>query len=263
MNAPTDFSDALKKIPAKIVVQLIMYIIGQIGIAILTGISSFKITELLKFNFTQSVLIAVAVTLIVSAILFFLLKRKYKKFQPYFEITFPDFYILEKEYVHEYLEKERIRHIRRLKLKSMRDGLNSFNDKFCWTGESYTIKAIPRGHRVLEAGTKNLFHCYIYQFDRVLKKNDTILIETEWMLKGKHKYFFSNPIEEPTGLLKMKIRFPEEWGVDKVMCDISPLLGAKIPLEQIKRTLTRGEYVWEVKDPKLYHCYEISWEFIG
>lgn len=243
-----------------VVGHLIAYALIGIGSLLLSLIASVKISDVLLLSSGERAILIIAVcTLVSGLLLYFILRKRKRKNIPQFLPTKSDFYVLEKEFTHEYLEKEKIKHTRRWKLRAVRDGVSSFTDKFFWTGHTYTFRSTIDEHRVISAGNRNLFDIYIYQFDRVLKNGQEISIEVEWILEGKHKHFVSTPIEEPTDLLIMKIIFPHEWNITKVLLDESGTLASKVPDSQKEVALERGMYKWAISNPKLLHHYEIKW----
>jgi len=246
------------ELPSKIVVTLVIHILLALTTYLISLFAAIRASYLFKLSHFEMLLLIVAVSLLVLAVIFYFFRHRYAKNIPQFDATFSDFDVIEKEFTHQYLEKEKIIHTRRWKLKALRNGLDNFKDKFFWTGGKWEIKCNKEDHRITPNGNINLYEYYIYHFDRVLKKNDIIEIEVEWVLVGPHKWFMSTPIEEPTERLVLNIIFPLEWNIKKVHKIISTLQASKIS-DQTEVELKHGNYSWAVKKPKLLHHYELKW----
>lgn len=249
-----------RELSGKVLVSLITHVLLASGLLLMTWVGTLRAGELFSFSPLQQTLLTVSAVLLVLGAAGYFFYRRYSKHVPRFDRPAFDFYVLEKEFTHEYLDPLCIRHTRRWVVKALRNGLDAFPDKYCWSGERAEMQATIEGHRVIKSGFRNVFTLYQYQFGRALKKGSTVEIEVQFMLYGTHKYFISTPIEEPTDTLFMTIIFPPHWGVRKVMLDIAPISGSKKnarPEEEAE--VVRGRYKWVVQKPKLMHHYEMKW----
>lgn len=248
----------LSDLPSKIIVSLVIHILVAIGLYLFSLVIAVKISDLLEFSHTEKLTLVISFSLLVFGAIFYFFRRRYRKNIPQFNAMPSDFEVLEKEFTHQYLEKEKIIHTRRWKLRALREGLSEFKDKYFWTGGKSEMKTTKEDHRVTPNGTINLYDYYIYHFDRVLKRNDIIEIEVQWVLYGPHKCFMSTPIEEPTGKLILTIIFPIEWNIKRIFKIISTLQASKVS-DQTEVEIKNGTYTWTVSNPKLAHHYEFKW----
>ena len=181
------------------------------------------------------------------------------------DIEKTDFEILEKVITHEYTSKDKLIHRRKFRLLALKDGLESYFDKFFWSGDDFTMRTEISGHQVALNGKISLYDRYEYKFGKKLQKNEEIEIEVIWELNNSSQKaipFFSTTIEEPTRVLIMILKITPSMGVNKVVCYTSSTVGAKQPIESEELNTDRdGDYSWKIENPKLLHYYEINWSF--
>jgi hypothetical protein len=248
----------IRELPSKIIITIIIHILTAIGGELISVFAAIKIANILRLSATEKWLLITAISALVLAFIFYMFRKRYAKNIPQFDATLPDFDVLEREFTHQYIEKEKIIHTRRYKVRALRNGLEIFYDKFFWTGGKSVYKTTKEGHRITPNGNRNLYEYYIYHFDRSLKKGDIIEMEVEWELYGPHKCFMSTPIEEPTEKLIMTIIFPLEWNMKKIIRVSSGIQASKIPSES-EVELKQGRDTWIIPEPKLFHHYEMKW----
>jgi hypothetical protein len=243
----------------KLLISYILHILSSLGGFLLSTFTAVKVSEILELTSFQKIIVISAVICLSIALIIYIFRLKYKKNTPQFEAINSDFEVLEKEFTHEYLEREKIKHIRKWTLKAQRNGLTSFSDKYFWTGGAHTVRLTNDDYKYVPLGDRNLYNIYACYFDRTLKKGEIVEVEVEWELNGPHKCFFSTSIEEPTEKLIMNIIFPREWNISKAVIDVAAIQGPKIPSSQKNVTLNNGAYKWDIHKPKLAHCYEVKW----
>jgi hypothetical protein len=246
----------VKQVFDKIVVQLIWTII----LAIVTAIVAYFISKKFQFTNLELGLMIIILVFIVSLSSYIIYRRRNKKL-PDFNPIDCNFQMLREERVHRWLNKTEYIHKRRYTLKALRTGLTSYKDKFQWTGIEYTLSGGTKDYTVERVETsKNVFDQYIFKFKTPLNKGDVIEVEATWKAKGPAKPFFSTTIEEPTDLLVMSVMLFMESNIKEVNCEIESYKGARVPNEIKKEKLNSdGEFIWQIKNPKLLHHYEINW----
>jgi hypothetical protein len=73
--------------------------------------------------------------------------------------------------------------------------------------------------------------------------------------------FLSATIEEPTGLLSLTVKFPEDSNVTKVIEEIAPFIGAKNPFQDVEKQVRGKEHEFKPDEVKLLHHYELRWKW--
>lgn len=257
MADKTKDTNYLKQLFDKIVVQLMWTVI----VAIVTAFVTYMISK--KFQFTGlEIGLMVTLSVLIIGLISYLIYRRNNRKLPIFDPLDCNFQMIREERVHKWLNQTDFVHKRRYTLKALRTGLTNYKDKFMWTGGEYTLIG-GNADFSIESGsaTKNIFDQYMFKFNTPLNKGDIIEVEATWKAKGPAKPFFSTTIEEPTDLLIMSIMLFPESNIKEVNCEIDSHKGAKIPNEVKKEKLNSdGEFVWQIKNPKLLHHYEINWK---
>jgi hypothetical protein len=259
MANETKGTNYLKQVFDKVVVQLIWTII----VAIVTAIVTYMVSK--KFQFTElEIGLMVAISIVIIGFISYLIYKNNNRKLPIFNPVDCNFQMVREERVHKWINETDYVHKRRYTLKALRTGLTNYKDKFQWTGGEYTLTGGNSDFTIERDGTsKNVFDQYLFKFKTPLNKGDIIEVEATWRAKGPAKPFFSTTIEEPTDLLVMSIMLYPESNIKDVNCEIESYKGAKIPNEIKKEKLNSdGEFVWQVKNPKLLHHYEINWNTI-
>ena len=192
------------------------------------------------------------------------LRDRFNRHQPHFPSLDFDFLILEKCIEYDYQSSDCIVYRKRVKLKALKNGLETYPDKYHWTGSGMArIKSNIPEQEVRRTIKKNIWQFTEVRFPVMLNKGQTIESEVEWILDDKNGSavpFVSATIEEPTALLRIHVKIARSLGVRKVTREISGGIGAKKPFESTEVALDgRGEYTWEVKRPRLLYHYEIKW----
>lgn len=245
-----------KSIRDKIIVQLIWTVI----VAVITFVVGYLIS--IKFSFsTLELILLLLLLMFVIGIVSYIIYRRTNRRLPIFNPLECDFRMLKEEKVHKWIDKDNYVHIRRYKLKALKNGLSSYTDKFQWSGKEYSMSGGNTNYKIEKhAKSKNVFELYEFKFTTPLKKGEEIEVEVKWKAIGPAKPFFSTTIEEPTDLLIMSIMLYPDCGITTVNCDTESYKGSKLPLVSEKRDLnSEGEYLWQIENPRLLYHYEINW----
>lgn len=247
----------LKPIINNVIGQIIgtgIFALATAGVALLVS-RQFSLTKLETW-----LLIFLALFIITTG--FYLIYRKMNKKLPIYAPIDCDFHMIREERVHKWLNGNNYVHIRRYKIKALKNELTEYVDKFQWTGPEYRLLGGDGDYRVVvDEKPSNVFTVYRYIFNTPLNKGDVIELEAKWDAIGPAKPFFSTTIEEPTDELIMRVELFPKSGIRKVNCEEYSNIGAKCPPihRKTEKLNSEGEYVWSVDKPKILHHYEINW----
>jgi len=197
-------------------------------------------------------------------IIFISIYKRYNRFIPSFPKFDFNFLLLEYELTHIYVERYKLIHRRRYKIKALKNGLEAYTERFLWTGGQFEIKNLNKSQQLILLGNENLFTKYQVKFNRTLKRGDIEEVELEWILYDEEKKalpFVSSPIKEPTELLIVNVEFPYSFKIKHVDCEVSYSHGSKIPISYSREKLQNGKFNWRVENPKLLYHYEVRWFF--
>lgn len=202
----------------------------------------------------------------ISGLIFVILYQRYYRYRPTFPALDFDFKIIEKEISYEYKDKTHITYRKKCLLRSLRDNLDVYYDKYHWTGLGrINVKSAIKEHHYRETVKKNIWSCYEIRFQKSLKRGEEIETELIFDLEdidNKAVPFISATIEEPTDLLVMSVSLPDSLGVREATCETSSSIGARRPFLSKTVPINRnGQANWSIKKPKLLHHYEIRWVF--
>ena len=226
---------------------------GYLNIAATAIVQHWVITAVLLISFV----------LFILSLIRFSKARKLSNYYPQQEF---DFRILEKTITYDSRNRHQITYKRKYKLRALRNGLDSYRDKFHWTGgEEPKIGSNTRNHRVVIIGKRNIWQVFEIRFGKTLAKNDMIESEVVWHLTDtgeKSVPFISANIEEPTDKVSLSVSFPIELGITEVVEESGVSLGAKVPYSSKAVALEHGAHVWTFQ-PKLFHSYALNWSWPG
>jgi hypothetical protein len=199
-----------------------------------------------------------------GALTFLLLYRRFNRFRPNFPRLDFDFQVLEKEITYEYLDKTHMVYKKRNRIKALKNGLDTYRDKYRWTGRGdIVIKSGIPEQQITETVRKNVWQVYEIRLQRSLNRGDIIETEAIWELEDQANRavpFFSATIEEPTDLLRFSLILNPSLGVREVTCETSTGIGSGKPFDSFARQLDKhSEASWEIKNPKLLYYYEMKW----
>lgn len=203
-----------------------------------------------------------------GAFAFLLIRERYNRLRPRFPAIDLDFQILEKAISYEYVERHKMVYRKKIKLKALRNGLDTYRDKYRWTGTGLlSMKSIVQEHDVVETVRKNVWRVYEIRFQRSLRKGDTIETEIEWTLQDDSCSavpFFSATIEEPTDCLLFNLKIIPAFGVREVTCEVSSHIGSGRPFKSWTIPVDKhGEAAWRINGPELLYYYEMRWTFVN
>lgn len=245
-----------------IINNIIVQIISTTLFALGTGIITFLVSRKFMFTNLELCLLILVVVIIVIVVSCFLFRRMNRK-RPDYDSVDCNFHMIREERVHKWVGENDYIHIRRYKLRSLKNGLTEYVDKFQWTGKDYTLKKGKGDYSIVKDSTPmNVFTVYRFIFKTPLDKGETIELEARWDAKGPAEPFFSTDIQEPTDELIMKVELYPESGIRQVCCRVDRNIGAiGHPIEtKIIDLNSEGKAEWIKENPKILHHYEINWK---
>jgi hypothetical protein len=222
-------------------------------------ILTLKISSLVPFKWHLAILFGSG-----GAWLFVLLSKRYSRYRPAFPKLNVDFQIVKKEIYYELKDRGQIEYKKKVLLRALKDGLDSYHDKYHWTGSGpVAMHSAISDQEVSETFRKTVWQYYEIRFPQTLAKNETVETEIVWQLDDSSHTsvpFISAVIEEPTTLLSLTAKFPINLGVHEVICEISSGIGARKPFKSHRQTLDReGKASWPIEGPKLLYSYTLKW----
>lgn len=190
--------------------------------------------------------------------------RKADRFRPDFPRLDFDYQVVEKDIYYEYTDRAHMTYRKKVRVKALKNGLDTFRDKYRWTGKGgVAVKSGVPEHQITETFLRSVWQVYEVRFGRTLKKGDMITTECIWELEDKEGMavpFFSATIEEPTDLLRFNLCLNTSLGVREVICETSSGISSGKPLDTIVKQMDKhGEVTWEIRKPKLLYHYEMKW----
>jgi hypothetical protein len=252
-----------QEITSAALIALLEYSLGLIFSAFMAVIGSriltLKVNSLAPFKWPLAVVFGSG-----GAWLFILLSKKYSQYRPSFPRLNVDFHIVKKEIYYELKDGGQIEYKKRVLLRALRDGLESYHDRYHWTGSGSIVmqSAIP-DQEVAETFRRTVWQYYEIRFPIILAKDETIETEIIWHLNDSSQTsvpFVSAVIEEPTTLLSLTVKLPTNVGVHEVICEIASGIGARKPFKSHRQTLDReGKAAWPIEGPKLLYSYAMKW----
>lgn len=199
-----------------------------------------------------------------TAFLFTLIYNKYFQFRPIYARMEMDYRIINKEIFYEYEDKTHLKYNIKLSLEALRNNLKCYKGRYRWSGIGNVNVTSPIKEHVYLETENTVFQHYEILFNRTLRKGELIKTELKFDLEDTQKVagpFVSATIQEPTEKLRITLKLPHIFNVIKVVCDECSNVGGSV-LESKEVDLDcNGEVIWEIKKPKLLHCYEIKWRF--
>jgi hypothetical protein len=243
----------------EILKYLLLLIFSSGFIGFITHITTSNISFLSQY--------AILITTFVAAgggFLCFLIYERVSSTHPKFPALEFHFKVLEKEYTYEYLDKNHMTFRKRIKLKALRNNLDRYHDRYCWTGVGgITIQSEFEDQELLLTARKDIYHEYDILFGRNLKKGEEIETCLFFDLEDTENQavpFLSTTVAEPTDYQVLRVIIPKSFGVEKAIAEIFPCADSFLPLETkiINFSITR-EAKWEMKKPKLLYVHSMRW----
>lgn len=199
-----------------------------------------------------------------AGLLIFLYFR-FNRFTPRFPKLDYQYVIVSKEITHRYITKDRLESIRKIKIKALKNGVDSYKGSFSWSGDKFSVRSNKKGQDVVSLPQKTSSYPFQVTFEQNLRKEETIDTEVVWELEDNDNTavpYYSIRITKPCEFLKINIEIPPELGVKTIHCEVSYGDNFDYPLLHFNKELDhRGRGTWEIHNPKLLHLYQINWYF--
>lgn len=197
--------------------------------------------------------------------LYLKLSSLFSRLYPRFPRIETHYLVLNRDISFEYRDAYRMVYRKKVRLKALKAGLESYLDKYAWTGKTAptSVRSAIPAHEVHPTMRRNLWQHYEVRFDHALHKGEVIETEVVWELEdlqGTFQPFISSVIEEPTERLELKLTVPREFGLKQVTCQVSPEIGGKVVISSHALTIDGyGVATWPIPNPRLLYAYEMRW----
>ncbi|MBE2185658.1 MAG: hypothetical protein IAE99_02655 [Rhodothermales bacterium] len=231
------------------------------------GLSAF-VTGYLSDKFRLDIWAQLGTLLIIIGFIFIVFRKLWKTFNkniPDIPKIISSYSINHRSIVHDVSRESKVIHRRSWNLKSTSRNLRRFTDSFRWTGDgvanivcknaSYSVK--------IEEPHQDEYVFYQIDFNKFIKKNQSISFEVEWNLQGQGKPFISTNILDRTDKLEMTVVFGRDSGIREVICEVFPHPQWVEPEETTTLSVgDEGVVKWIVDNPKLMWHYQMRWPHV-
>jgi hypothetical protein len=177
-----------------------------------------------------------------------------------------EFHLVSKELTYTRQPDGRVQYRRRWRARALKNGLDTFTDKYHWTGTTPTAPTPAiKGQQVYVTIRKNVWQYYEVRLPHTLNKGDLIDIEVAWRLDDADRAavpFISTTIEDPTDLLTITATFHPQDLIGAVTAETSSGIGAKRPfMSRLLPVDSEGRAAFTVAQAQLFHHYELRWTY--
>ena len=174
--------------------------------------------------------------------------------------------LLLKEIVYEYFSDGQTMRLRkRFKLRALRDGVDSFPDRYKWTGQGKCIvKSITPAFRVVNERKIEFWDYFDVVFPHPIRKGEIVEFTIQWDLFDEKRTavpFLSTMIDLPTEHLILRVKLPRKLKPKYAMAYEFKDYIDTLPIytQELHWNPTTESLEYEVRSPKLYHKYMIRW----
>ena len=192
--------------------------------------------------------------------------ERWSRFVPIYNRVRSDFLLVEKAiYFRAHENGHAATYRKKITLKALRHGLTCYHDKYHWTGDKgISVRSAVKEQELQRTIRRNVWQFYEVHFLKSLARGESVTTDIIWELEDARSAvpFISTVVEEPTEALRLEVMFDSSLGIKQVVCQVTPVLGSQRVVEsKVAAIAESGDYVWEIKRPRLLHCYEIRWAY--
>lgn len=252
--------DVIRGLSIKITIALLYYLISLIGISsLLLGVYNTLESQFPQIGKFTTYFLVAGICLLVGVPIRF--------YQNYINKDKEDFNfrILHKEAEYSIHSIEKHTSKLSLRLKSLKNGLNSYSHHITWTGDDVKIASGRHDHKVLNLDRVDLHKTAMFLFGKTLKKGaveEVILFSDLENTSRKAIPFLSFTIKQPTDTLNIKLNINPALNIKSVLCSILPNDSVADPIESDIRALdSHGSLTWKIDKPEIYYRYRINWDY--
>ena len=200
------------------------------------------------------------------ALLAAFLVRRLSRFSPKFSRLSIDYELELFEISIEFTGPNQAIYKKRKLLRALRDGLNSFEDKYWYTGNSKVEWECESDGLIFNVGPRvGVWNRYRIDFHKTLKKGEVIEVVVSTKLKNVRQMvpFVSGTIEEPTKCLSIAIDAPPNLvKVKLIQAEVMSHIGAMRPYSSEEKHLDLNNVCkWIINRPSLLHHYQLRWSY--
>jgi hypothetical protein len=178
----------------------------------------------------------------------------------------PDLKIVERHISYKWISHSKLEYRKFFKFKALKNVVDRYSDRWNWTGSGdVKVTSLIHTQSIMNPESQGIWDIFDIKFNESLNKNDVIDSEILWCIENigeKPNPFCSATIQEPTGLLKFKISFPEDFKIKEVLCEQMHSISSKEVISRIKKNIDRNNEVeWTIEKPELLHHYQVRWHW--
>jgi len=249
------------KNPKKALETITYNIISSSTIFVLSATLSWILSVAIPWR-VNVIPISIIIFFLTISILFYAWRRIDRQ-RPHFDRLHSDYEILEKEVTYVYVNRINHYYTKRLRIRSLIHNLSFIVDKYNWTGNgTLFIQSLIPELSVRRMGRRNIWHLYSVDFPANIRKREEQEIFIRWDLTDSQQQFrpfISQTIEVPTKKLTFRLQVPESFGVSTAKWTIRPTIDVLETVGSGTIPVRNGICDWTISNPKLLHCYELSW----
>ncbi len=244
------------------VVGVLYYLSHWVALIGVAGVAG-GVTLLARYAFSGEVVVASGFVLIWG------INLKIKSYRVQLYSDNPNFWHILEECVYDVSAAPVYRYTKRLRLKALSGGVDSWSHGFGWSGHGrmhVVCSQQPENVPVTEVsivqeeyGPRNV--CRV-RFERPLKRGEIVEFAVEMTLvdeEGAARPFLSQKINTPAGELIMRVRLPQ--GATEYVQAVYESPTTRMPsLEKKVNLAVRSEEArWVIKKPRIRRHYQIRW----
>ena len=172
--------------------------------------------------------------------------------------------LLLKEIVYQYFpDRQHLRQRKRFRVRALRDGVDSFTDRYKWTGSGQCdVKSLTSGFTVTNRRTEEFWDYFDVGFPHAIRKDEEVDFTIEWELFDAAQAavpFLSTMIDYDTKHLTMNVILPPELAPKGAYCYEFYNYIDRLPMstQATQWDAARQSISYDVPHPKKYRKYMI------
>lgn len=141
---------------------------------------------------------------------------------------------------------------------------NSIYDKYNWSGcEKPKISSDDKDHLILLTKKRDAFQQFEVHLGKNYRKGEIIDLHLSYEfedIENKAIPMLSTTIVEPTNYLKLIVKVPKQFNIDKADAEVFPIIDSRIALDKhVINYNNNGVIEWEILNPKMLLVYSLRW----
>jgi hypothetical protein len=215
---------------------------------------------------STAILAVLLLAVALAGLIITVVHRRSYKYATYPKVHF-HFEVISKKIIYRINENEELEYSRVIKVRALQDNLDSYTDKFVWTGgECETLLAGDGATRVEPRFSVGIWTFYRVMFDLVLRQGEEHEFEVKWPALTNWKEsspFISASTDEPTQALEFDVLIPSSY-LASTSAVVEELRGIEslYPFQSKVIKFEHHHLAWS-PTPKLYRHYRLRWSWAG